>query len=82
MGRSKRWSAGVFKRNVINKALKKLGQLYPKTLFSLVTLKRERNVIGYKLDIHAIKTNLDVNEFIVDGFPQTTKKQLGKEYQT
>ena len=72
-GIPKHWSAGVFKRDVINKALKELGQLYPKTLFNLTTFKHGRNVTGYKLDIHSVQTNLDMNTVIIDGVPQENK---------
>lgn len=73
-GNPKKWPAGIFKRDVINKALKELGQLYPKTIFTLTTLKNGRNVIGYKLDIHTIQTNLDMDIVVIDGIPQNTKK--------
>lgn len=56
-GEPKHWSAGIFKRDVINKALKELGQLYPQTLFRLTTIKNGRNVVGYTLDIHSVNTN-------------------------
>ena len=53
-------SAGVFKRDVLNRALKELGRLYPKTIFTLTTIKDGVKVIGYRLDIHPIRTNLEM----------------------
>ena len=59
-GKTKVMSAGVFKRDVLNRALKELGRLYPKTIFTLTTIKDGVKVIGYRLDIHPIRTNLEM----------------------
>lgn len=53
-GKPKKMTAGVFKRNVINRALKELGERYPKTIFTLTTIKNGVNVVGYQLEIHPV----------------------------
>lgn len=58
-GNPKKMSAGVFKRDVLNRALKELSNLYPKTMFTLTTIKNGVKVVGYQLDIHPINTNLN-----------------------
>lgn len=65
-GHPKRWSAGIFKRDVIHKALRELGTLYPATVFELTTLKKGKKVVGYKLEIIQIQTKLDVTPFIIE----------------
>lgn len=55
-GKTRTMSAGVFKRDVLNRALKELGNLYPKTIFSLTTIKDGVKVIGYELDIRPVNT--------------------------
>ena len=57
-GNPKHWPAGRFKQKVLNKAINELGDLYPKTIFTLTTIKNGVKVIGYRLDIHPVKTNV------------------------
>lgn len=59
-GKPKRWSAGRFRQRVLSVAMKELGELYPKTIFYLVTEKKGRKVIGYELDITPVKTTLEM----------------------
>ncbi|MEK1415876.1 replication initiation protein [Limosilactobacillus fermentum] len=56
-GKPKKLTAGIFKRDVLNRALKELGKLYPKTVFDLTTIKNGRSVVGYRLDIHPIRSS-------------------------
>lgn len=56
-GKPKHWPVSRFKQKALNVALKELGKLYPKTIFTLTTIKNGRKVTGYRLDIHPIQTN-------------------------
>lgn len=53
-------SPGIFKRDVLNRALKELGSLYPKVIFNLTTIKRGVKVVGYILEIVPVNTGLDI----------------------
>lgn len=57
-GKPKKWTVSRFKQQALNVALKELGSLYPKTNFTLTTIKNGRKVVGYRLDIHPIHTNV------------------------
>lgn len=59
-GKIKKVPAGVFKRDMLNHALKELEKLYPKVLFSLETHKDGTKVTGYALTICPIKTNVQI----------------------
>lgn len=59
-GKTKHWPAGRFRQKVLNVAIKELGKLYPKTVITVTTYTDHRKVLGYRIDIHPIKTNLEV----------------------
>lgn len=59
-GEIKEIPAGVFKRDMLNHALNELEDLYPNTLFSLDTYKKGVKVVGYKLTICPVKTNVQL----------------------
>lgn len=65
-----RWPAGQFKRDVLDKALKELAELYPKSMINLTTNKNGRRVVGYTLEIRQINSTLDTNTVVIDGKPQ------------
>lgn len=59
-GNPKKWSAGRFKQKVLMVSINELGTLHPKTSFDLTTIKAGRKVVGYRLEIVPIHTNLDI----------------------
>lgn len=73
-----RWPAGQFKRDVLDKALKELAELYPKSMINLTTNKNGRRVVGYTLEIRQINSTLDTNTVVIDGKPQPSKNK-GKQ---
>ena len=73
-----RWPAGQFKRDVLDKALKELAELYPKSMINLTTNKNGRRVVGYTLEIRQINSTLDTNTVVIDGKPQSPRAK-GKQ---
>lgn len=59
-GQPKKWSAGRFRQRVLGVSTKELGNLYPKTIFSVTTIKNGRKVVGYTLDIVPVKTTMSM----------------------
>ncbi|WP_269448422.1 replication initiation protein [Limosilactobacillus fastidiosus] len=57
-GHPKQWPAGRFKQKVLTVAIKELDRLYPNAYYDLQTIKDKRRVVGYRLDIHPIQTNV------------------------
>lgn len=56
----KKWTAGRFKKDVLNVAIEEIAKLYPNINIHLTIIKNGRTVVGYTLDICPINTNLDV----------------------
>lgn len=59
-GQPRKMSAGVFKRDVLKKALSEIDKLYPDVTLYLTTQKRGVKVTGYCLDIVRVKTTLTI----------------------
>lgn len=59
-GKPKQWSAGRFRQNALDVAIKELGKLYPAIVITVETQTKQRRVIGYRIDIHPIQTGLNV----------------------
>ncbi len=68
-GKAKRWPAGRFKQMALDIALKEAGLLYPNMIFTITTLKQGRCVVGYKIDIHPVNTNVNMNTLTIDNAP-------------
>ncbi|WP_290079621.1 replication initiation protein [Lactobacillus taiwanensis] len=65
-GKAKRWPAGRFKQMALDIALKEAGLLYPNMIFTITTLKQGRCVVGYKIDIHPVNTNVNMNTLTIN----------------
>lgn len=59
-GKPRKMSAGVFKRDVLRRALSEIDKLYPDVTLYLTTQKRGVKVTGYSLDIVRVKTTLTI----------------------
>lgn len=59
-GNPKYLEPGVFKRDILNRAIRDLAKIYPKTIFDLTTVKRGVRVVGYILEINPVNTSLDI----------------------
>lgn len=57
-GKPKHWSAGRFKQKALNVAINELDKLYPKIVIMLTDIRDGRRVVGYKLNISEIPTNV------------------------
>lgn len=61
-GNPKKWTAGRFKQNVLQVAIKELNRIYPNVQYSLKEYKQGRKIIGFRLEIHPIQTHLDLTD--------------------
>ena len=53
-------SAGIFKRDVLKKALNEIDRMYPDVTVYITTKKKGVRVIGYTIDIIRVQTTLTI----------------------
>lgn len=59
-GHPKKMSAGIFKRDVLKKALNEIDRMYPDVTVYITTKKKGVRVIGYTIDIIRVQTTLTI----------------------
>lgn len=57
-GKPKHWTPGRFRQKVLNVATEEIDNLYPNLVVDVTPKAEGRRVVGYRIEIHQVRTNL------------------------